>query len=55
MTLYNAVDFDEFVSTENPYPLFLKHNSIKITQEHKDKYFELCKPPSDWEGLVEDI
>jgi len=38
-------DFEEFLHADNPYPIFIEYAGIKMTEEAKQKYLGLTKPP----------
>ncbi|CAD8187374.1 unnamed protein product [Paramecium octaurelia] len=54
-TVYQMIDFEQFLHAENPYPIFIEYAGIKMTEEAKQKYLSLAKPPQDYEILMEDI
>ncbi|CAD8103018.1 unnamed protein product [Paramecium sonneborni] len=54
-TVYQMIDFEEFLHADNPYPIFIEYAGIKMTEETKQKYLNLTKPPQDYEILMEDI
>jgi AdoMet-dependent rRNA methyltransferase SPB1 len=55
LTVYKALPFEEFLSTENPFPLFLEYNRIELTPQQTERYMKLAKPPADIDELLSDI
>lgn len=55
LSVYKGISLTDFLNKENPYPVFMEYNKITISEEEKEKYFELTKVPSDLEYLIDDI
>lgn len=53
--MFKKCTLGEFLSRENPFPVFMEFNQIEITPEDREKYISLGKLPEDFEENLKDL
>eukprot|EP01015_Nassula_variabilis_P020799 TRINITY_DN363_c0_g1_i3.p1 TRINITY_DN363_c0_g1~~TRINITY_DN363_c0_g1_i3.p1 ORF type:complete len:951 (+),score=305.80 TRINITY_DN363_c0_g1_i3:127-2979(+) len=54
-SMYREIDIEQFINAENPFPIFMEFNKIKVSEDSKKRYLSLVEPPKGYEGMFEDI
>lgn len=45
MSLCSTLNFTAFLTTDNPFVVFIEYSKIEMTEEEKKKYLPLADPP----------